>query len=145
MAVIAWVAVIDSDQIVGHDSDVEAAIDSDRQAATALNVVAVIDSDSLVESDWGLLVNLDRMNVTNSHHAAVHDSMVVRQHVVSPDVTAEIVLDREVTTDSEMIVVIDSDGATTTDSDRVIARVSAVVRKETLLMAVKLLRLMMHG
>ncbi len=65
-ATISWVAAVDWDQ---NDSDVETAIDSDRPTATALDVVAVIDSDLLrlvaMDSDWGSMVNLDRVIVTN--------------------------------------------------------------------------------
>jgi hypothetical protein len=40
--IISWMEAVDSDQKVAHGSDVEAAIDSDRLAATALDGVAVI-------------------------------------------------------------------------------------------------------
>ncbi len=36
-----------------------------------------------MDSAWGLIVNLDRVNVTSSHHAAVNDPTLVKYHVVT--------------------------------------------------------------
>ncbi len=75
----------------------------------------MIDSGLVVamDSDWGLMVNLDWVNVTNSYHAVVNDSTVVKWDVVSSDVTAYIDSGREMTIDSVMMVVVDSDRVTT--------------------------------
>ncbi len=47
---------------------------------TTLNVVAAIDSGLVVamDSDWNPMVNLDWVNVTSSHHAAMNNLTVVK-------------------------------------------------------------------